>query len=44
MPNPPSTTIILISVKVKHARERAIEYMLEHTARSRDNIEREVNR
>jgi len=26
------------------SRERAIEYMLEHTARSRDNIEREVNR
>jgi len=26
------------------SRERAIEYMLEHTARTRDNIEREVNR
>jgi len=26
------------------SRERAIEFMLEHTARTRDNIEREVNR
>ena len=30
--------------KILIFRERAIEYMLEHTARTRDNIEREVNR
>ena len=32
------------SVAVTNLRERAIEFMLEHTARTRDNIEREVNR
>ena len=35
---------MMISVAVKNVRERAIEFMLEHTARTRDNIEREVNR
>ena len=39
-----SISTILTKILALNFRERAIEFMLEHTARTRDNIEREVNR